>query len=344
MPARQADRAVALWLYLCCAMIFAMVVLGGLTRLTGSGLSMVTWQPVTGWLPPLDAAEWDSVFALYRETPEFRRVNFWMTLDDFRSIFWLEYAHRVWGRLIGVAFVLPAAWFALTGRIGRGLGIALAVAFLLGAAQGALGWYMVQSGLVDRPEVSHYRLASHLALALAVYAFLLWLALGVSQTRAPRGPRDAQLGLVIAGIALTAVWGAFVAGLDAGHIHPTFPLMDGRLIPPEAFSTAPWAADMTANPVTVQLLHRWLAILLLAAILALRWRARRAPPAERRALDLLAGMGIVQAGLGVVTLLTGVPLAAAALHQAGAAVLLSLAIYALHASRAFDSEKAPEPP
>ena len=344
MPARQADRAVALWLYLCCAMIFAMVVLGGLTRLTGSGLSMATWQPVTGWLPPLGAAEWEAVFALYRETPEFRRVNFWMTVEDFRSIFWLEYAHRVWGRLIGVAFVLPAAWFALSGRIGRGLGIALTIAFLLGAAQGALGWYMVQSGLVDRPEVSHYRLAAHLALALAVYGFLLWLALGLSARRAARGARDVELGLVIAGIALTAIWGAFVAGLDAGHIHPTFPLMDGRLVPGEAFSTAPWIADLTANPVTVQLLHRWLAILLLAAILALWWRGRGAAPGERLAFDLLAGMGILQAGLGVATLLLGVPLAAAALHQAGAVVLLSLAIYALHASRGFDSEKAPGQP
>ena len=333
MPAANADRAIALWLFACCAMIFAMVVLGGLTRLTGSGLSMVTWQPVTGWLPPLDAAEWEAVFALYRETPEFERVNFWMTVDDFRSIFWLEYLHRVWGRLIGVAFVVPAAWFALRGRIGRRLGGGLAIAFLLGAGQGALGWYMVQSGLVDRPEVSHYRLAAHLVLALALYAYLLWLALGLAQKRARQGARGAHLGLAIAGIALTAIWGAFVAGLDAGHIHPTFPLMGGRLVPPEAFSIAPWTADLTANPVTVQFVHRWLAIAVLAAIVWLRWRARRAPPGERRAFDLLAGMGVLQAGLGVATLVLGVPLAAAALHQAGAAVLLSLAIYALHASR-----------
>ena len=333
MPARRTDRAVALWLYACCAMIFAMVVLGGLTRLTGSGLSMATWRPVTGWLPPLDAAAWESVFALYRETPEFRRVNFWMTVDDFRAIFWLEYLHRLWGRLIGVAFVLPFAWFALRGRISRRLGVALGIALALGAAQGALGWYMVRSGLVDVPEVSHYRLAAHLLLALAVHAWLLWLALGLTRARAARGPHDGFLGLVVAGIALTAIWGAFVAGLDAGHIHPTFPLMDGRLVPAEAFSTAPWTADLTGNPVTVQLVHRWLAIALLAAILALRWRARRARPRARLAFDLLAGMGLLQAGLGVATLLTGVPLAAAALHQAGAVVLLGLAVYALHASR-----------
>ena len=333
MPAANADRAIALWLFACCAMIFAMVVLGGLTRLTGSGLSMVTWQPVTGWLPPLGAAEWEAVFALYRETPEFERVNFWMTVDDFRSIFWLEYLHRVWGRAIGVAFVVPAAWFALRGRIGGRLGVGLAIAFLLGAAQGALGWYMVQSGLVDRPEVSHYRLAAHLGLALALYAYLLWLALGLAQKRARHGARGAHLGLAIGGIALTAIWGAFVAGLDAGHIHPTFPLMGGRLVPLKAFSIAPWAADLTANPVTVQFVHRWLAIVVLAAIVWLRWRVRRAPPGERLAFDLLAGMGVLQAGLGVATLLLGVPLAAAALHQAGAAVLLSLAIYALHASR-----------
>lgn len=333
MPARETDRAVALWLYVCCAAIFAMVVLGGLTRLTGSGLSMVTWQPVTGWLPPLGAAEWEAVFALYRETPEFRRVNFWMTVDDFRSIFWLEYLHRLWGRLIGVVFAVPAVWFALRGRIGRRLGIALFVAFLLGAAQGALGWYMVQSGLVDRPEVSHYRLAAHLFLALAVYALLFWLALGLTQERWGPGALGAHIGLVIAGIALTAIWGAFVAGLDAGHIHPTFPLMDGRLVPREAFSMAPWTADLTGNPVTVQLVHRWLAMLVVAAILALWWRIRRLPPGERLAFDLLAVTGVLQAGLGVATLLLGVPLAAAALHQAGGVVLLSLAVYALHASR-----------
>lgn len=333
MPAGETDRAVALWLFVCCAMIFAMVVLGGLTRLTGSGLSMATWRPATGWLPPLDAAEWETVFALYRETPEFRRVNFWMTVDDFRSIFWLEYLHRLWGRLIGVVFVVPAVWFALRGRIGRRLGAGLAVAFLLGAAQGALGWYMVRSGLVDRPEVSHYRLAAHLALALAVYLYLLWLALGLTRERGARGRHEVGLGLAIGGIALTAIWGAFVAGLDAGHIHPTFPLMDGRLVPLEIFSLAPWIADLTGNPVTVQFVHRWLAIFVLAGILLLRWRVRRAPRGERRPFDLLAGMALVQAGLGVATLLLGVPLFAAALHQAGAAVLLSLAVYALHAGR-----------
>ncbi len=333
MPAPEADRAVVLWLFLCCAMIFAMVVLGGLTRLTGSGLSMATWRPATGWLPPLDAAGWEAVFALYRETPEFRRVNFWMTVDDFRSIFWLEYLHRLWGRLIGLVFAVPAVWFALRRRIGRRLGLALGVAFLLGAAQGALGWYMVQSGLVDRPEVSHVRLAAHLVLALAVYALLLWLALGLARRRAARGAHGAHLGLIVAGIALTAIWGGFTAGLDAGHIHPTFPLMGGGLVPPEAFSLVPWTADLTGNPATVQFVHRWLGILVLAAILALRWRVRHAPPGERRAHDLLAGMGVLQAGLGVATLLLGVPLAIAAFHQAGAVVLLSLAIYALHASR-----------
>ncbi len=330
----MADRPVVLWLYACCAMIFAMIVLGGLTRLTGSGLSMVTWQPVTGWLPPLGAAEWEAVFALYRETPEFRRVNFWMSVDDFRSIFWLEYLHRLWGRLIGVAFAVPAAYFALRGRIDRRLGTGLAIAFLLGAAQGALGWYMVRSGLVDRPEVSHYRLAAHLALALALYAWLLWQALGLARKRAARGMRDGHIGLALAGIALTAVWGAFVAGLDAGHIHPTFPLMNGQLIPDEIFSLVPRTADLTENPVTVQFVHRWLAIVVLAVVLALWWRARRDPPRARLPFDLLAGMGVVQAGLGIATLVLGVPLALAALHQAGAVVLLSLAVYVLHAGRA----------
>ena len=314
-------------------MLFAMLVLGGVTRLTGSGLSTVMWHPLTGWLPPLDAADWEALFARYRETPELQRVDSSMTVDDFRPIFWAEYFHRVWGRLIGLAFVVPGAWFALRGRIGARLGMGLAVALSLGAAQGALGWHTAPGGLADRPDADHYRLGVHLAFGLAVYGCLLWLAFGVARARAARGAHDLHLALVIAGIKLTVIWGAFVSGLDAGHVHATFPLMDGRLVPHEAFSTAPWTADLTGNPVTVQLVHRWLAVVVLAVILALWWRVRRAPRSERLALDLLAATGIVQAGLGVCTVLLGVPPVVAALHQTCAVILLSLAIYALHASR-----------
>jgi len=333
IPAGETDRAIASWLFVCCAMIFAMLVLGGVTRLTGSGLSTVMWRPLTGWLPPLDAAHWEALFARYRETAEFRRVDVAMTVEDFRSIFWAEYLHRVWGRLIGLAFVVPGAWFALRGRIGARLGTGLVIAVLLGAAQGVVGWHMAPGGLAERADVSHYRLGVHLALGLAVYGYLLWLALGLAWARAARGAHDLHLGVVIAGIKLTVLWGAFVAALDAGHVHATFPLMDGRLVPREVLSTAPWTADLTGNPATVQFIHRWLAIVVLAVILALWWRVRRAPRGERLAFDLLAAMATVQAGLGVLTVVLGVPPVVAALHHTGAVIVLSLAIYALHASR-----------
>ena len=318
-------RAIAAWLYLCCAMIFAMVVLGGLTRLTGSGLSMVDWRPIAGIQPPIGEAAWRALFAQYQASPEFQRVNFWMTIEDFRAIFWLEYLHRVWGRLIGIVFGLPLAWFVLRGRIGRALGARLAIVFVLGGAQGVLGWYMVKSGLVDRPEVSQYRLAAHLMLAIALYGYLLWTALGIGAGPAIRSRLRGHFGLAMAAIVLTMTWGALTAGLDAGHIHPTFPLMGGRLIPAELFSIAPWPADLTENAVTVQFVHRIMALTLVGIVLALWWRGRG------RALGWLAVIVLIQAGLGIATLLAAVPLALAASHQTGALVLLSLAVLAAHA-------------
>ena len=323
-PAHGPARAIAVWLYVCCAMIFAMVILGGLTRLTGSGLSMVDWRPVAGILPPMGEAAWQALFAQYKASPEFQRVNFWMTIDDFRSIFWLEYLHRVWGRLIGIVFGVPLAFFLLRGWIGSASGWRLAIVFALGGAQGLLGWYMVKSGLVDRPEVSQYRLAAHLMLAIALYGYLLWTALGIGAGPDRATRLRAHFGLALVAIVLTMTWGALTAGLDAGHIHPTFPLMGGRLIPAEIFSIAPWPADLTENAVTVQFVHRLLAIALVAIVLSLWWRGRGG------ALAGLAFMVLIQAGLGIATLLSGVPLALAASHQAGGLVLLSLAVYAAH--------------
>jgi cytochrome c oxidase assembly protein subunit 15 len=328
-------RAVANWLYACCALIFVMVVVGGLTRLTESGLSIVDWKPVAGALPPLSDAAWQAEFARYQTSPQFRAVNFWMTLADFKQIYWLEYIHRLLGRLIGAAFLLPLIWFAAQRRIGRKLAVRLAGIFVLGALQGALGWYMVASGLVAEPTVSHYRLAAHLALALAIGAAMLWTAFGLAA--APPEPAPAQVRrmalLVLCWLAITIVWGAFVAGLRAGAMYNTFPLMDGALVPAGAWAFEPWPLNLVENPVAVQFAHRWLAIGLVLIVVALWTMARAAPRPARRAAHLLLGLAALQAALGIATLLTAVNIALGTLHQANAALLLGAALWMAFATR-----------
>jgi len=211
VAARSGDRAVAAWLLACCALVFAMVVVGGVTRLTHSGLSIVEWQPIVGALPPLDDAGWRETFGKYKQTPEYRLVNPGMSLDGFKNIFWLEYAHRLLGRLIGAAFLLPLLWFALRGRIARALTWKLVAIFGLGALQGALGWYMVKSGLVDNPRVSQYRLTAHLGIALLIYAGMLWIALNLLFPRAsPVSGRLRRFAFALAALifamALSAGW------------------------------------------------------------------------------------------------------------------------------------------
>jgi heme A synthase len=232
----RSDRAIAWWLLVCCALVFAMVVLGGVTRLTGSGLSMVNWKPVSGVLPPLSRAAWEREFEHYRQTPEYKYVNKGMSLSEFKGIFWFEYAHRVLGRLIGVVFLLPFLYFLLRRRIEASLVPKLAVMFVLGGLQGLLGWYMVKSGLVDDPHVSQYRLAAHLGLAVLIYAFMLWTALGILRSDEDSGSRGSSsfstytLILTIA-VFVVMMSGAFVAGLKAGFSYNTFPLMAGQWIP-----------------------------------------------------------------------------------------------------------------
>ncbi len=327
-------RAIGLWLLSCCAMIFVMVVLGGITRLTESGLSMVDWRPIMGTLPPIGEAEWQGAFERYKSSPEFHKVNFWMTLADFKGIFWLEYAHRVWGRAIGLVFVVPFVYFLWRRRIARGLGVRLAVGLVLGALQGVLGWVMVQSGLVDRPDVSHYRLAAHLGLAIVIYGYLLWLALEVmTGPRGARAPGRRFAGAVAAWAFFTAITGAFVAGLDAGRAYNTFPLMDGRLVPEAMFDLEPWVINFVDNAAAVQFSHRVVAIVLVVAVLLLWRRTMRATGAPRRLGGWLAAAALAQAGLGVATLLTGVEIWIAATHQAGAMVVFTLALGTAHAWR-----------
>jgi cytochrome c oxidase assembly protein subunit 15 len=330
-------RPVAIWLLFCTALVFLMVVVGGLTRLTHSGLSIVDWRPITGWLPPLDAAAWQSVFENYQRFPEYQKLNQGMTLGEFQSIFWFEYLHRLLGRSIGVAFLLPFLWFMISRRIGGRLAWRLGIIFGLGAAQGGVGWWMVRSGLVDQPDVSHYRLATHLGLAVVIYGLLLWTALsllrdggrvGISERRMHRG----ALGC-LAAVFITIVSGALVAGLDAGFAYNTFPTMNGMWIPDGVMALTPWYANLLENTITVQFDHRWLAIATSAGIFALWWRERSRSHSRyaQLALHAVAVAVLFQVALGIATVVLVVPLAVAAAHQGNAMILLSAAVTGLHA-------------
>lgn len=324
---------VAIWLFGLTAMVFAMVVIGGLTRLTQSGLSIVEWRPLTGWLPPQNQADWTALFEQYKQFPEFRERNADMTLDGFKSIFWLEFIHRVWGRLLGIAFIVPFVWYSMRGWISRRLLWRLMFVFLLGAGQGVLGWFMVMSGLVDRPEVSQYRLVAHLALALLIFAYLLWIALdslGRQGVKPGQGKITGGALLILGWIAVTILAGGFVAGLDAGLTYNTFPLMDGKFIPDGLFSQTPIFLNFFENITTVQFDHRILAESLLIIVLAYWWYARdKLFGAAKFALNGLAVMVITQLGLGIGTLLLVVPVPLAAAHQAGALLVLGFAVWLL---------------
>jgi cytochrome c oxidase assembly protein subunit 15 len=336
IAARRDDRAIGIWLLCCAAMVFAMVVIGGATRLTESGLSIAEWRPLIGILPPFGDDGWQRVFGLYRQTPEYQKINAGMTLAEFRTIFWWEYVHRLWGQLIGFVFLLPFAWFLLHRRIDLRLAPRLALLFALGGIQGALGWYMVRSGLVDVPEVSQYRLTAHLVLALIILAALLWTGMGLALSPPP-AIADRRLAaarrLTVATlclVALTIVAGGFVAGTDAGLAYNTFPLMDGRLVPP-GYMAGGWTVAPFEDIATIQFHLRLLAVATLATALATWWQTRWLvlPPRGRLAANALAAMALVQATLGVATLLLVVPVALGVAHQAGAAALLSATLWLL---------------
>jgi len=327
------SRAVAAWLFFCCAMIFAMVVIGGVTRLTESGLSITEWKPAAGAIPPLNEGAWQDAFAKYQQIPQYREHNAGMTLAEFKTIFWWEFVHRLWGRLIGVVYAVPLLWFVLRGHVRGRLAGRLAAIFMLGGLQGVLGWYMVKSGLVDRISVSQYRLTAHLGLALLIYAATLWTALDLLQPR-PAGTRLSHAALGFAGLVfVTMLAGGFVAGLDAGMSYNTFPLMDGRFVPAGYLDETPWWLNFFENVAAVQFNHRILAMTTLVAAIALAIAGRNAAP-RARALALATGaMAALQAVLGISTLLLVVPIPLAAAHQAGAVALLTLALATAHAAR-----------
>jgi cytochrome c oxidase assembly protein subunit 15 len=329
---------VSAWLFACCGLIFLMVVVGGITRLTLSGLSITEWKPVVGIVPPLSAADWAVEFARYQQIPEYRAIHFAMSLDEFKSIYYWEYLHRLLGRLIGVAFAVPFIWFLARRQLPRHLAPPLAGILLLGFLQGLLGWYMVKSGLADRVEVSQYRLTAHLALALAIYAAILWTALSIIrgspfQEPSPGWRWAADAALVL--VALTILAGGFVAGTRAGLTYNTFPLMDGRLVPAGYAQLHPLWLNWFENIAAVQFDHRVLAVATLSIVFLLWAAGPRAdlPKPARKALHALLAVAVLQVALGISTLLLVMPIPLAAAHQAGAVLMLTAAIVFRHTLR-----------
>ncbi len=335
---RHDEKPVTIWLYSCCVMVFIMVMIGGLTRLTDSGLSMVEWRPLLGILPPLSDTEWSRLFALYQETPEYQAINAGMTLLEFKAIFWLEYIHRLWGRIIGLVFILPMVIFWAKGMVRPRQKGHLLIVLVLGSTQAVLGWYMVQSGLIDRPDVSHYRLSAHLSLALIIYAYLFFLArsgsasadgnhhLGYDDPKPNKASRIWIISILIL-IGITIIYGGLVAGLDAGLAYNQFPLMGESVLPPDALIMNPWFLNLSENIGMVQFIHRWLAITTVLACLAFWVSQRRQPQIPKTATMILAVVALIQAGLGITTLIFYVPLPLALIHQAGAVILLTTALW-----------------
>lgn len=306
------------WLFLTAFMVLTMAVIGAITRLTESGLSMVEWRPLIGSLPPLNEAEWQRVFDLYRETPEYQKKNAGMALAEFKNIFFWEWFHRLWGRAIGAVYALPLLYFWIRKKIPEGYRLKLFIGLILGGTQGVMGWYMVQSGLIDRPSVSHFRLAAHLILAFAIFCYVLWLAFDLRENKAPRTSFCLKRHgwIAFAFVTLTIIWGAYVAGLDAGLVYNTWPMMGSHWIPPELQSFL----SIFIEPVSVQFTHRWIAIITAIITLSFAYRVKS---------FALSGMVLLQIGLGIATLLSMVAIPLAALHQAGAFILGGIVIYQL---------------
>jgi len=325
----ERPRALANWLFAVAFLVFAMVVIGGITRLTESGLSITEWKPITGAIPPLNAADWQAEFIRYQATPEYQRINgpAGMTLAGFKNIYFWEWLHRLLGRLVGLAFALPLAWFAVKRAIPRGYGWRLAALLALGGFQGALGWYMVQSGLVNRTDVSHFRLSAHLLTALFLLGGLVWTALDLRQYPQPPA-RLTRLSLVVLTIlAVQLLVGAWVAGLNAGQVASSWPLMNDRLVPDGIDWSNGVGFALTHDPFLIHFAHRWWAFVALAALALF---ARHVRPFDRRAaiaIDIALGTQVL---LGIATVLSGVAIWLAAAHQAVGAILVAATAWGAH--------------
>jgi heme a synthase len=324
--------ALARWLLVVAALVFAMVVVGGITRLTGSGLSITEWKPVTGTMPPLSEVAWLEEFQKYQQSPHFIKVTgpAGLTLDGFKYIYFWEWAHRLLGRLIGLAYALPLAWFWLRNRIPAGFKPQLLILLVLGGLQGVAGWWMVASGLVDRPQVSHYRLAIHLLLALTIMGGLVWVALDL-QLRARRPGESARLtgfgGFALVVLFIELLLGAFVAGLKAGQVSPTWPLMYGHFVPPGIEWSLDVLRDLSRHTVLIHFLHRWWAWAVVAVLVVLARQVRRRCRPASIALHSAFGTQIL---LGIATVMTGVDATMAVLHQACGALVVAATVWCLH--------------
>jgi cytochrome c oxidase assembly protein subunit 15 len=332
------QQAIVIWLLIVAALIFAIVVVGGITRLTRSGLSIVEWQPITGIVPPLSEQSWLAEFGKYQLSPEYLHVNSGMSLAEFKSIFYIEWAHRLLARFIfGIAVFIPLIYFIVRKRITRELLPKIIAILILGGLQGALGWIMVRTGLEKIPRVSPYALTAHLALAIGIYAYVLWVVFDLR--RPQRNNNSVALSrmswLVTSLVGLMILAGGFVAGTKAGYIFNTFPLMNGQFAPPGMYALQPWWSNLFENVATVQFNHRMIAYTLLIAALVFYWRAAKSslPTDTRRALRLFLIAILTQIALGISTLLLIVPVWLGALHQGGALVVLSLALYLSHSLR-----------
>lgn len=327
--------AVQSWLFALCAMIFAMIIVGGATRLTDSGLSITEWKPILGIIPPLGEGAWAEAFAKYRQIPEYQLINKGMSLGEFKTIYWWEWAHRFLGRMIGFAFLLPFLFFWATGRISKQLRPKLIVMFVLGGLQGALGWYMVMSGLVTRVDVSQYRLAAHLCAAVLIFGYIFWVALRLHPQDRPGAAGlpgiKASAAVLVVGLFLQIALGAFVAGIDAGQGYNTWPLMDGAFIPQGLGAMTPAYLNLFENALTVQFDHRVLAyILILWALIHAILAAKRY---ETGPIPLGAGVLFIavlaQAALGIATLLMQVPIGLSLAHQGAAIFVFTIALWHL---------------
>jgi len=318
-------KSVRYWLWTGAGLIFLMLIIGGITRLTGSGLSMTDWNLVMGAIPPLDHSSWIKAFDRYKQFPEYQQLNVGMTLYEFKSIFFWEYLHRLLGRLIGIVFFIPLIWFWWRGYFNRFLKKRMSVLMGLGVLQGAMGWIMVRSGLVDNPHVSHYRLAMHLTLAFLLLGCCVWFALDLKKGHTIQGSSDKVLlkrwlWVIAAVFFVQITWGAFVAGLHAGKIYNTFPLMNNHWAPVNAWVLKPVILNFLANPGTVQWVHRIVGTLLTLMVILLWIKIQMTdtePHIKKRGLALLL-IVLLQYGVGVFTLLNHVPIALGVIHQAGA--------------------------
>ncbi len=325
-------NAIANWLITVAILVFSMVVVGGITRLTESGLSITEWKPVSGALPPLNESDWLAEFSKYQATPEYREINAGMSIAAFKFIFFWEWAHRLLGRVIGLAFALPLLWFALRRAIPGGYGLRLFALLALGGLQGAIGWWMVVSGLSERTDVSHYRLAVHLLTALFILGGLVWTALDLKALAKNPAARPAQMTRLGAGVAgvlfIQLLFGAYTAGLNAGQVSNTWPLMNGRVVPEGVVDVGGWFATLTNDPILIHFIHRWWAWVAVAALVILA-RAVKAAGVRRAGVAIHSAFG-VQIILGIATVMTGVNISLAVLHQAVGALVVASTAWGMH--------------